>query len=73
MVDNEFIPNKHYKMREELKILKSITPRRPMTPTEYSRTFYGATYLFDKIGEKLGIEKDLKKCFSDDYKNILVL
>jgi hypothetical protein len=35
------------------------------------RGFYGATYLFDAIGEKLGITADLKKCFPDNYKQIL--
>lgn len=42
--------------------------------TEYSkRTFYGATYLFDEIGKKLGITKDLKKCFPYSYEKILSL
>jgi hypothetical protein len=37
-------------------------------PTRY---FYGATYLFDQIGEKLGITADLRKCFPDTYQQIL--
>ncbi len=41
-------------------------------PTEIAqRRFFGATYLFDSIGEKLGITKDLKKCFPNHYKQIL--
>jgi hypothetical protein len=36
-----------------------------------SRSFYGATYLFDEIGKKLGLTEDLKKCFGDKYKQIL--
>jgi transposase len=36
-----------------------------------SRSFYGATYLFDEIGKKLGLTEDLKKCFGDRYKQIL--
>ena len=35
------------------------------------RSFYGATYLLDAIGEKLGITHDLKQCFPDTYKQIL--
>jgi len=35
------------------------------------RSFYGATYLLDAIGEKLGITRDLKQCFPDTYKQIL--
>ncbi len=36
-----------------------------------SRYFYGATYLFDAIGDKLGLTEDLKQCFGDTYKQIL--
>ena len=41
------------------------------TPILSTRQYYGATYLFDKIGEKLGIINDLKQCFADNYKQIL--
>lgn len=34
-------------------------------------SFYGATYLLDTIGEKLGITHDLKQCFPDTYRQIL--
>lgn len=40
-------------------------------PSTASRSFFGATYLFDKIGEKLGITEDLKRCFPDSYKKLL--
>jgi len=36
-----------------------------------SRKYYGATYLFDEIGDKLGLTKDLKECFPNSYKQIL--
>jgi len=36
-----------------------------------SRSFYGATYLLDSIGTKLGITDDLKRCFPNNYKQIL--
>ena len=36
-----------------------------------SRLFYGATYLFDVIGEKIGITHDLKQCFPQTYQQIL--
>ena len=36
-----------------------------------TRSFYGATYLFDAIGEKIGIIADLKHCFPAQYKQIL--
>lgn len=45
--------------------------RGPVPITNVSRSFYGATYLFDSIGEKIGITADLKKCFPDTYKQLL--
>lgn len=42
------------------------------TPSEtVKRRFYGATYLLDAIGDKLGITADLKKCFPDNYKQLM--
>ena len=38
---------------------------------EAQRSFYGATYLLDAIGEKLGLIHDLKQCFPDNYEQIL--
>ena len=38
---------------------------------EAQRSFYGATYLLDAIGEKLGLIHDLKQCFPDTYEQIL--
>ena len=35
------------------------------------RSFYGATYLLDEIGKKLGLIQVLKECFGDRYKEIL--
>ena len=40
-------------------------------PVAVSRKFYGATYLLDVIGEKLGIVADLKRCFPETYLQIL--
>lgn len=39
--------------------------------TQTARYFYGATYLFDQIGELLGIKKDMQQCFPDHYQQIL--
>jgi len=51
--------------------------RKPLESTESfpvaKRKFYGATYLLDAIGEKLGIIDDLKYCFPAVYKQILSL
>lgn len=45
--------------------------RGPIPTTSTNRRFYGATYLLDAIGDKLGITEDLKKCFPENYKQIL--
>lgn len=45
--------------------------RGPVPARASKRRFYGATYLLDAIGEKLGITADLKKCFPKHYKKIL--
>ena len=44
--------------------------KQPITPIA-ERKFFGATYLFDAIGEKLGLTADLKQCFPTSYKMIL--
>ena len=38
---------------------------------QYARLFFGATYLLDEIGDKLGVTEDLRQCFPDTYKQIL--
>jgi transposase len=43
----------------------------PIPSTTVKRSYYGATYLFDSIGESLGITADLKACFPENYKQIL--
>lgn len=48
-----------------------VHKRGPVPIENVSRSFYGATYLFDAIGEHLGITADLRKCFPDTYKQIL--
>ncbi len=35
------------------------------------RSFYGATYLLDKIAEKIGLANDLKLCFPENHLQIL--
>lgn len=37
------------------------------------RTFCGATCLLDKIAEKTGLKADLKRCFPDEYRQLLSL
>lgn len=49
-----------------------VTIKRGRIPClSVNRQFYGATYLLDKIGEKVGITDDLRACFPKNYKMIL--
>ena len=50
---------------------KRLDAKNQMSISESKRFFYGATLLFDKIGEKIGLTDDLKNCFPDTYKQIL--
>ena len=47
--------------------------REPVPIIKATRNFYGATYLFDRIGEDMGVIEDLKTCFPDSYRQILSL
>ena len=49
------------------------TKRGPAPITCAARRFYGATYLFDHIGEITGVAEDLKACFPNRYRQILSL
>ncbi|MDD2420738.1 MAG: IS1634 family transposase [Heliobacteriaceae bacterium] len=45
--------------------------RGPVPAEKVTRSFYGATYLLDAIGEKLGVTQDLKACFPETHRQIL--
>ena len=45
--------------------------RGPVPITRTARSFYGAPYLFDRIGEDTGVTEDLKTCFPESYRQIL--
>ena len=58
------------RMRKNRQAQETLKPG-PVPASEAARKFYGATYLLDAIGEKLGITEDLKRCFPETYKQIL--
>ena len=68
-VTGELIPSKKYLAEKELEAFKKRPG--PISVAESNRFFYGATYLFDVIGEQLGVTHDLRQCFPDTYKKIL--
>jgi len=47
------------------------TRRRPVFIAKAARSFYGATYLFDRLGEDMGVVNDLQSCFPDSRRQIL--
>lgn len=51
--------------------LKKTRKRGPVPMNRIQRSFYGATWLLDQIGEKLGLVNDLRVCFPEDYRKIL--
>ncbi len=53
------------------KEMPEAAKKGPVPAAQTSRSFYGATYLLDAIGKKLGITDDLKQCFPDIYRQIL--
>ena len=66
----EIVPTRTYRKKEKL-VGDSATKPGPVPITAMRRSFYGATYLFDQLGEITGVEADLKACFPDLYKKIL--
>ncbi len=72
MSDGVFLPNKKYLLQMELDAERGLSRKKGPAPSlEYKRDFYGATYLFDAIGQKLGVTDDLARCFPDTYRQIL--
>ena len=50
----------------------AVSPKRGPVPAVHTRRlYYGATYLLDQIGQKLGIVADLKVCFPNSYLQML--
>lgn len=45
--------------------------RNKKAPQTVSRSFCGATALFDAIGDKIGLTDDLRRCFPKSYQQIL--
>ena len=66
----EIMPTRSYKKRQEQESVAPIKPG-PMPITKFRRSFYGASYLLDQIGQLTGVAEDLKSCFPDNHKQIL--
>jgi transposase len=78
--DGQFIPNKHYhalsneqKQKTGLTPKKNVPATRGRTPASevFTRSYYGATYLFNQLSDQLGVTADLKIYFPDTWKQML--
>ena len=66
---SEVIYNKRYLEKQQLETEKRHVGRN--TAIVHQRRFYGATYLFDRIVDKLGVRDDLNRCFAERSNQIL--
>ena len=66
----EIVPTRSYKNKKKPESLEPVKPG-PVPITTVKRSFYGASYLLDQIGQMTGVAQDLKACFPDCYKQIL--
>jgi len=66
----EIVPTRGYKRKNKGSDTQPVKPG-PAPMTKVQRSFFGATYLFDRIGEATGVETDLKCCFPSTYRQIL--
>lgn len=66
----EIVPTRPYKKDKTPEHTRSANPG-PVPITKIQRSFFGASYLLDKIGQMTGVIQDLKSCFPEHYKQIL--
>ena len=70
-VTNEIIPTRGRSKKKETPSNRPVLKRGSRSFCETKHLYYGATYLFDKLADELGLAADLKLCFPDSYKKLL--
>ena len=70
-VTNEIIPTRGRSKKKETPSNHPVSKRGSRSFYETKHLYYGATYLFDKLADELGLAADLKLCFPDSYKKLL--
>lgn len=73
-VTGEIVPTDGRGRRYKTAASSSIQPVAvpgPVPVLQTARLFYGATFLFDRVAEKLGIVTDLKSCFPSSWRQLL--
>ena len=68
---NEIILTRGRVKKKEESADNKISKRGPKTFGETKHLYYGATYLFDRLADELGLTADLKQCFPVSYKKLL--
>ena len=68
--DGNFIPSARFS-KPVPESVATVPKRGPVPAVHTRRLYYGATYLLDQIGIKLGITADLKACFPNSYRQML--
>ena len=64
------MPTRPYKKKQTQESTSPLKPG-PLPITKIQRSFYGASYLLDQIGQLTGVAQDLKSCFPQHYQQIL--
>lgn len=67
----EIIPTRGRSKKKEESTDYPVSKRGPKSFCETKHLYYGATYMFDKLSDELGLTADLKVCFPDSYKKLL--
>lgn len=68
--NGNLVPSKRL---QSVPVASTPVKQGPVPAVAVKHSYYGATYLFDAIGDILGITADLKACFPERYKQILSL
>ena len=68
---NEIIPTRGRVKKKGESADNKISKRGPKTFGETKHLYYGATYLFDRLVDELGLTVDLKHCFPVSYKTFI--
>ena len=68
---NDIIPTRGRAKKGESKRQKPKSTPAGVPFTETRHLYYGATYLLEQFSNDIGLTKDLKQCFPDDYKQLM--
>ena len=68
--NGNFVPSSRFS-KPVPESIAAVRKRGPVPAVHTRRLYYGATYLLDQIGIKLGIAADLKVCFPNSYRQLL--